>query len=61
MNAAELLTVQVLYVGVAVYLAWTFVTCVLEIRRDAQRGSNARDSPNSTRSRTKAESASEAA
>jgi len=59
MTAAELLGVQVLYMGSAIYLAAVFISCGHEIRRDAQRASNGRGHPNSTRNRTSAESASE--
>ena len=45
MTAAELLGVQVLYVGGGIYLAAVFVECVLTIRRDAQSACNAREHP----------------
>ena len=46
MTAAELLGVQVLYVGGAIYLAAVFVECVLEIRRDAFSASQTCEHPN---------------
>ena len=43
MTAAELLGVQVLYVGGALYLGAVFVECVLAIRRDALESRRVKD------------------
>ena len=60
MTGAELTLVRMVYVLVTMYVLAVFVSCALEIRWDAQRDSNAREHPNSIRSRTNAESVSEA-